>query len=278
MNPTELEAQALSLAYDTFTVIEKLDLSLLQGKITALVGPNGCGKSTLLRGLARLLKPAGGIALLEGQDIHRMNSKALARRLGILPQSPVAPEGLTVRDLVSQGRYPHQRWYQQWSAKDEEALQEALAITGMTKLEDRKVDTLSGGQRQRVWIAMVLAQNTQMLLLDEPTTFLDVAHQVDVLELLHHLNRVSKRTVVLVMHDLNQAARHADHLVFMRDGAIVANGAPEEIFTCDLVQEVFDVECAVISDPVTGSPMFIPLRRTADSISANSGTLSDLRY
>lgn len=257
----ELKAEHLTLAYERISVVDNLDLSIFDGKITALVGPNACGKSTLLRGLARLLKPKGGAVTLDGQAIHKMRTKELARRLGILPQAPVAPEGLSVRDLVAQGRYPHQRWFEQWSARDEDALQEALAITSMSELEDRKVDELSGGQRQRAWIAMALAQETELLLLDEPTTFLDVAHQVDILELLLCLNRERGRTVVIVVHDLNQAARHADELIFMREGRIVAHGSPREIFTDALVRKVFDVECVVIEDPITTMPMFIPIGR-----------------
>ncbi len=255
-----LEASNLTLGYDGSPIIQGLDLQIPPGRITALVGPNGCGKSTLLRGLARLLKPQGGAVYLDGKAIHRLNTRDVARQVGLLPQSPLAPEGLTVRELVAQGRYPHQQWFQQWSAADEAAIHQALAITGMATLADRPLETLSGGQRQRAWIAMALAQETEILLLDEPTTFLDLAYQLEVLDLLHELNQ-GGRTIVMVLHDLNQACRYADHLVALRDGTIVAQGPPHAVMTAALVQQVFGMACRILEDPVAGTPLCVPIGR-----------------
>ncbi|WP_329497197.1 ABC transporter ATP-binding protein [Kitasatospora herbaricolor] len=253
-----LEARGLTLAYEARTVVEGLDLTVPDGRVTVIVGPNACGKSTLLRALGRLLKPARGAVLLDGAELARIPTKQIARRIGLLPQSPVAPEGISVADLVSRGRQPHQSWWQQWSAEDEEAVTEALLRTSTTELADRSVDELSGGQRQRAWIAMALAQGTDILLLDEPTTFLDIAHQVEVLDLVRRLNVEKGRTVVAVLHDLNQAARYADHLVAMRGGRIVAQGPPTEIVTAELVREVFGLDSVVVPDPVTGTPLVVP--------------------
>ncbi|MCX5211292.1 ABC transporter ATP-binding protein [Kitasatospora sp. NBC_00240] len=253
-----LEARGLTLAYEARTVVEGLDLTVPDGRVTVIVGPNACGKSTLLRALGRLLKPARGAVLLDGAELARIPTRQIARRIGLLPQSPVAPEGISVADLVSRGRQPHQSWWQQWSAEDEEAVTEALLRTSTTELADRSVDELSGGQRQRAWIAMALAQGTDILLLDEPTTFLDIAHQVEVLDLVRRLNVEKGRTVVAVLHDLNQAARYADHLVAMRGGRIVAQGPPTEIVTAELVREVFGLESVVVPDPVTGTPLVVP--------------------
>ncbi len=256
-----IEIENFSLTYDGKTIIvHDLNLSIERGAITALVGPNGCGKSTLLRGLSRLLKPSQGSAYLNGQDIHRMKAKDLARQLGILPQSPVAPEGLTVHELVAQGRYPHQSWLQQWSSEDERITQEALTITNLTMFADRPVDTLSGGQRQRAWIAMALAQQTDILLLDEPTTYLDMAYQMDVLDLLDDLN-AQGRTIIMVLHDLNQAARYADTIVALRGGQIVVHGIPEQVMTSINIRQVFGLEAQVVTDPVTGTPMCVPIGR-----------------
>ncbi len=257
--PNALETRHLSLGYEGKPVITNLDLGIPAERITALVGPNGCGKSTLLRGLGRLLKPTAGTVYLDGAAIAQRTTQAIAQQLGILPQGPVAPEGLTVRDLVAMGRYPYQRWWQQWSHLDERMTQGALLMTSLQELALRPVDTLSGGQRQRAWIAMTLAQDTQILLLDEPTTFLDLAHQVEVLELLWELNRDQGRTVVMVLHDLNQACRYADHVVMLREGVVFAQGEPTEVMTENLVQQVFDLECRIVADPVTGTPMCIPL-------------------
>ncbi|HYG57256.1 MAG TPA: ABC transporter ATP-binding protein [Symbiobacteriaceae bacterium] len=254
-----LEAKRLTLAYDQHVILKDLDLAIPAGKITTLVGRNGCGKSTLLRTLARLLKPQGGAVYLNGSAVARMSTKDVARQMGILPQSPTAPDGLTVRELVAQGRYPHQSWLQQWSEEDERQVARALAATAMTDLAERPLEALSGGQRQRAWIAMVLAQGTKVLLLDEPTTYLDMAHQIDVLDLLYRLNREEGRTVVMVLHDLNLACRYAHHLVAMRSGAVYAQGTPAEVMTEGNVQDVFGMDCRIVPDPVTGTPLCVPL-------------------
>ena len=254
-----LSAEGLTLGYDGCDVVRELSLAIPEGRITVIVGANACGKSTLLRGLARLLKPRQGSVLLDGVELHRLGTRAVATRLGILPQQPIAPEGITVADLVARGRHPHQRWFRQWSTDDEAAVAEALDATGTGDLAARSIDELSGGQRQRVWIALALAQGTPLLLLDEPTTFLDLAHQVDVLDLLARLNEEEGRTIVLVLHDLNMAARYAHHLVALRDGTIVAQGPPGDVVTPDLVAEVFDLECRVVPDPITGTPLVLPI-------------------
>jgi iron complex transport system ATP-binding protein len=257
----ELNAKNLTLSYESVCIIEDMSLTIPHGQITALVGPNGCGKSTLLRGISRLLKPQRGNVLLDAQDIWKLPTKELAKRLGILPQSPVSPEGLTVYELVAQGRYPHQSWLQQWSAEDERITCEALEITGIASFADRPVDTLSGGQRQRAWIAMTLAQDSDLILLDEPTTFLDLAYQMDVLDLLHFLNVERSKTIVMVVHDLNHACRYADFLVAVRDGQIVTQGRPSDIVTEAMVQDVFGIECCIIPDPVTNTPLIIPVSK-----------------
>lgn len=270
-----LHAQNLALAYDSTTVIPNLELAIPAGQITTLVGPNGCGKSTLLRGLARLLKPRKGGVLLDGEAIHTVPTKELAKQLGILPQSPIAPEGLTVHELVAQGRYPHQGWFQQWSAEDECITQDALEITKIASFADRPLDTLSGGQRQRAWIAMALAQETDILLLDEPTTFLDLAYQIDVLDLLVELNKRG-RTIVMVLHDLNHACRYTHHLVAMRDGEIQAQGEPTQVMTEEMVRNVFQLNSRIVLDPVTETPMCIPISRVVeDPESKVKGTIED---
>jgi iron complex transport system ATP-binding protein len=254
-----LTAHKLTLAYDRTTIIRDLHVDIPAHQITALVGPNGCGKSTLLKGLARLIKPQSGVVYLHNISIAKLSTKEVAKRLGMLPQNPSAPEGLTVRELVAQGRYPHQSWLQQWSKEDEQLTEQALVITGMTELSDRPLDSLSGGQRQRAWIAMALAQNTDILLLDEPTTFLDLAHQIEVLDLLYELNQSQGRTIVMVLHDLNQACRYADYLVVMRQGNIYAQGMPSEVMTEAMVEEVFGLKSNIMRDPVAGTPMCIPI-------------------
>ena len=256
-----LTTRKLTLGYERVTIVEQLDLALPTGKITALVGPNGCGKSTLLKGLGRLIKPRQGVVYLNGKSISEQSTKAIARQLGLLPQSPVAPEGLTVRELAAQGRYPYQTWLQQWSEADERAVEQALAITEMTELGDRPLDTLSGGQRQRAWIAMTLAQDTDILLLDEPTTFLDLAHQLEVLDLLYELNQHEGRTIVMVLHDLNQACRYADWLIALRDGLIYAQGEPSQVMTEEMVRDVFGIDSCIVSDPIAGTPMCVPISR-----------------
>jgi iron complex transport system ATP-binding protein len=258
---SRLGAEDLRLGYDDREVVRGLSLRIPTGAITCVVGANACGKSTLLRGLARLLRPTGGRVVLDGGDIRRLRTRDVACRLGILPQAPTAPDGITVADLIARGRYPHQSWLRQRGAEDEAAVAAAMVATDTVDLADRPVDELSGGQRQRVWIAMTLAQGTDLLLLDEPTTFLDLAHQVEVLDLLADLNEQDGRTVVLVLHDLNQAARYSDHLVAMKDGRVVAEGAPADVVTVELVREVFGLECRVVADPVTGTPMVVPLGR-----------------
>ncbi|NYI07930.1 ABC transporter ATP-binding protein [Allostreptomyces psammosilenae] len=254
-----LRGDGLRLAYGDRIVADGLDLEIPAGQVTALVGPNACGKSTALRALARLLKPAAGAVYLDGERIADLAGRDLARRLALLPQTPTAPDGITVRDLVARGRTPHQRWWRQWSSADDRVVDAALEATGVAALAARSVDELSGGQRQRVWIAMTLAQDTSLLLLDEPTTYLDLAHQVDVLELVTELNRADGRTVVMVLHELNHACRYADHLIAMRDGRVVAAGPPGEIVTAELVREVFGLQAVVIDCPVAGTPLVVPV-------------------
>ncbi|MGL5927644.1 MAG: ABC transporter ATP-binding protein [Dermatophilaceae bacterium] len=258
-----LRADGVSLGYDEVEVVRDLSLSIPTGRITGVVGPNACGKSTVLQALARLLPARGGRVVLDGEDIHRLPTREVARRLGVLPQTAVAPDGITVTDLVARGRYPHQSWFRQWSAGDERAVAGALAATGIVDLADRPVDSLSGGQRQRAWIAMALAQETDILLLDEPTTFLDLAHQMEVLDLLESLNESDGRTIVMVLHDLNHAARYAHHLVALRDGQLVAQGEPAEVVTEALVRDVLGLAVRVVPDPVTGTPLVVPLGRDA---------------
>ncbi|MFF3866475.1 ABC transporter ATP-binding protein [Micromonospora sp. NPDC001898] len=253
-----LSTRDLVVGYDERTVLDGLDLELPADAFTVVVGPNACGKSTLLRTMARLLTPSRGAVLLDGTAIRDLPTREVAQRLGVLPQSPLVPEGVTVADLVGRGRQPYQRWWRQWSEQDSAAVDEAMELADVAGLADRPVDTLSGGQRQRVWIAMTLAQDTEALLLDEPTTFLDLAHQVEVLDLLHRLRAERGRTVVAVLHDLNQAARYADHLIAMRSGRVVAAGPPRKILTVELVRDVFGLDCVVVPCPVTGAPLVVP--------------------
>jgi len=261
-----LHAQGVTLGYGDRVIVEGLDLMVPPGRITTIVGANACGKSTLLKSMARLLAPTSGSVLLDGKAIHRMPTKQVARVLGLLPQSPIAPDGIAVSDLVSRGRHPHQGALARWTGEDDKAVARALETTGTTHIADRPVDELSGGQRQRVWIAMALAQETDVLLLDEPTTFLDISHQIDVLDLLTDLNRDRGTTIVMVLHDLNLAARYADHLVAMAGGRILAGGEPDDVLTEDTVRDVFGLECRVVPDPLTGRPMVVPMGRhhTAD--------------
>ncbi|HWD61592.1 MAG TPA: ABC transporter ATP-binding protein [Humibacter sp.] len=253
-----LSATGITLGYDGRDVVRDLDVEIPDGSFTVIVGANACGKSTLLRSLARLLKPRTGRVVLDSRDIHTHRTKDVARTIGLLPQSSIAPDGITVADLVARGRHPHQSAFRQWSREDEAAVAEAMEETAITDLSGRRVDELSGGQRQRVWVAMVLAQQTDILLLDEPTTFLDIAYQYELLELFLRLNAQRGRTIVAVLHDVNQAARYATNLIAMRDGRIVAEGAPSEILTADLVYEVFGLPAHVLTDPIAGTPLIVP--------------------
>ncbi|KAM9862341.1 ABC transporter ATP-binding protein [Leucobacter sp. BZR 635] len=255
-----LSVSGASIGYDHTTISENLSVEIPDRSFTVIVGPNACGKSTLLRALSRLIKPSAGHVLLDGKQISSYRAKEIARKLGLLPQSSIAPEGITVADLIARGRYPHQGIIRQWTDNDEQAVLSAMAATGVTELSARLVDELSGGQRQRVWVAMVLAQETPLLLLDEPTTFLDIAHQIELLELFTDLH-LAGNTLVAVLHDLNQAARYGTHLIAMKEGAIVAEGTPEEVVTEEIVREVFGLECRVVPDPVAGSPTVVPLGR-----------------
>jgi iron complex transport system ATP-binding protein len=263
---SRLTAREVTLGYGERTVVSDLSTDVPDGRVTVIVGANACGKSTLLRGMARLLRPNSGAVLLDGHAIASLPSRQVARTLGLLPQNPVTPEGVGVVDLVGRGRHPHQGAFRRWSTEDEQAVARALELTDTLDLADRLVDELSGGQRQRVWIAMALAQHTDLLLLDEPTTYLDVAHQVEVLDLLSDLNQVRGTTIVMVLHDLNLAARYADHLVAMCDGRIVASGAPTEVITEECVRTVFGIDCRVVEDPVTATPMVIPLGRRSRAL------------
>jgi iron complex transport system ATP-binding protein len=265
-----LKTNDLKVAYAEATILHDLNITIPAGRITALVGSNGCGKTTLLRVLARLLKPTKGAALLDGEEIARLPTRTVARRLGILPQSPIAPDGMTVRELVAQGRYPYQSWRQQWSREDEQMVAKALQTMHLDDLADRLLDSLSGGQRQRAWIAMTLAQNTEILLLDEPTTYLDLAHQIEILDLVDELNEQENRTIVMVLHDINQACRYAHHLIVLKQGQVLAAGSPSEILDAKLMEEAFGVACHIVPDPVTGTPLCLPYMRRMKVESAES--------
>ncbi|WP_134766004.1 ABC transporter ATP-binding protein [Nocardioides sp. 1609] len=254
---SRLGTEGVTLAYDRRVVSTDLSVAVPDGSFTVIIGPNGCGKSTLLRSLARLLKPKAGRVVLDGKAVSSYHGKEAARIVGLLPQTSLAPDGITVADLVARGRYPHQGLIRGFSAADKLAVDRAMAATGVADLASRPVDELSGGQRQRVWVAMALAQETPLLLLDEPTTYLDIAHQIDLLDLFAGLHRGGS-TLVAVLHDLNQATRYATHLIVMKDGAVAAEGPPREIFTADLVREVFGLPCVVIEDPVSGTPLVVP--------------------
>ncbi|MFF9907987.1 ABC transporter ATP-binding protein [Streptomyces olivaceus] len=262
-NVNRLTAENVTLAYDQRVIAKQLSVEIPDNSFTVIVGPNACGKSTLLRALSRMLKPSEGRVLLDGSVIQSTPAKQVARTLGLLPQSSIAPDGITVGDLVGRGRYPHQGLLRQWSTEDERVVQESMAQTGISELAERYVDELSGGQRQRVWIAMALAQQTPLLLLDEPTTYLDIQHQIDVLDLCAELHEEQGRTLVAVLHDLNHAARYATHLIALREGKIIAEGAPKDIVTADLVEQVFGLRCQVIDDPETGTPLVVPAARKA---------------
>ena len=262
-HPSRLGAELVTVGYGGEPVVRDLTLDVPDGLVTTIVGPNGCGKSTLLRTLARLLRPTSGGVRLDGDSIDAVPTREVSRRLALLPQSPIAPDGLLVRDLVGRGRHPHQRWYRQWSPSDEDVVEQSLRTTDTWDLRDRAIDELSGGQRQRAWIAMTLAQDTDLLLLDEPTTFLDLAHQVEVLELVGRLNRDRGRTVAMVLHDLNLAARYSDLVVVMQDGRVVTQGPPREVFTVELLDDVFGLRADVLEDPRTGLPVVVPFSAPA---------------
>ncbi|MBS4208490.1 ABC transporter ATP-binding protein [Bacillus sp. FJAT-50079] len=253
-----IETKQLTLSYGDQLIIDELNLTIPKGEITVFIGGNGCGKSTLLRSIARLLKPKGGSVLLAGEDIAKLPTKGVAKRLAILPQTAIAPEGLSVLQLVKQGRYPYQSWLKQWSNQDEMVVNRALAATGMETMKERLVDELSGGQRQRAWIAMTLAQDTEILLLDEPTTYLDMTHQIEILDLLFELNEREGRTIVMVLHDLNLACRYAHNIVAIRDRQVYAQGKPEDVINSTLVYDVFNMHCQITVDPLFGTPLCIP--------------------
>ena len=258
-----LTADSVTLGYDQRIIAEDLSVEIPDNSFTVIVGPNACGKSTLLRALSRMLRPNRGQVLLDGQSIHALPAKKVAKTLGLLPQTSIAPDGITVADLVSRGRYPHQGLLRQWSAEDERIVVESMESTRISDLADRYVDELSGGQRQRVWIAMALAQQTPLLLLDEPTTYLDIHHQIEVLDLCAELHETQGRTLVAVLHDLNHAARYATHLIAMRGGEVIAAGPPGDIVTAELVERVFQMPCQIIDDPETGTPLVVPAARRA---------------
>ncbi len=261
--PTRLRGENLTLGYGKKTVAQDLNVSIPDGHFTAIIGPNGCGKSTLLRTLSRLMTPLAGNVYLDGEQIQRYASKEVARRIGLLAQNATTPGDITVQELVARGRYPHQPLFTRWRKEDEAAVTRAMQATGITDLAGQSVDTLSGGQRQRAWIAMVLAQETAIMLLDEPTTWLDISHQIDLLELLSELNRTQGYTLAAVLHDLNQACRYATHLIALRDGKIVAEGAPKAIVTPDLIEQIYGMRCMIIDDPVAGTPLVVPLGKGA---------------
>ncbi len=255
-----LRADAVDAGYDRTTILRELTIAIPDQSFTVIVGANACGKSTLLRALARLLTPSSGRVLLDGRALATLPTREIARELGLLPQTSIAPDGITVADLVARGRYPHQGILRRWSTHDERVTASAMAATGVTELSARRVDELSGGQRQRVWVAMALAQQASILLLDEPTTFLDIAHQIELMELFDDLH-LAGTTIVAVLHDLNQASRYATHLVAMKDGRIVAQGEPARVVTADLVEEVFGLRCVIYPDPVSGAPTVAPIGR-----------------
>lgn len=259
MTESRLRAESLSLAYDGRVVVDGLDVAVPHGRITSVIGPNGCGKSTLVKGLGRLMRPRSGFATLDGVPLDRLATRVIAQQIGVLPQAPIAPAGITVLELAARGRHPRQRWFEQFSRRDEDIVREALAATDILDLADEPVDELSGGQRQRAWISMILAQQTEILLLDEPTTFLDLAHQVDVLDLVRRLNRELGRTVLMVLHDISLAASYSDWIIAMRDGRVVAEGHPRDIVTAELLWSVFGLRAEVVARNDDGRPHVIPL-------------------
>lgn len=258
-----LNTEELSIGYAEATIVKGLNLSIPTGKITALVGANGSGKSTILKTMARIMKPKSGTVMLDGKSIHSFSTKEVARQLAILPQNPTAPDGLTVSELVSYGRYPHQKGFGTMTDEDRSIIASAISVTGMDPFHDRPIDRLSGGQRQRAWIAMALAQQTEILFLDEPTTFLDMAHQLEVLQLLQKLNEEEGRTIIMVVHDLNHASRYAQHMVAIKSGSVISEGSPVEVMTPDVLREVFGIEADIVPDPRTGVPLCLPYELAA---------------
>lgn len=261
MTQSALEAQDITLSYEQKIISKQLNVSVPKQKFTVILGPNGCGKSTLLRAMSRLLIPQTGQILLNGKDIHKQATRHVAKQLGLLPQSSIAPDGIKVMDLVARGRFPHQKWFQPWSEQDQRCVEQAMQATGVSELAQLKVDQLSGGQRQRVWVAMALAQQTPLLLLDEPTTYLDIAHQIELMDLFQDLNRKQGQTLIAVLHDLNHACRYADHLIIMKAGQIVATGEPSAVITEQLILQVFGLACLIIKDPISNTPLIIPRGR-----------------
>ncbi|MCG7386705.1 ABC transporter ATP-binding protein [Paenibacillus sp. ACRRY] len=262
MKPTHVfQAEDLVAGYDNKTVIHGVDLAIPSNQISVIIGANGCGKSTLLKTLARLIKPISGKITLDGKPISKFPPKQLARVVGLLPQSPIVPEGISVADLVGRGRFPHQSLLSGWTKKDYEAVAEAMEIMDITEFANHNIDELSGGQRQRVWIAMALAQQTDILFLDEPTTFLDITYQVEILDLLTDLNRRHGTTIVMVLHDINLSARYADHIIALVEGKLVAEGAPSDVITSTMVKDIFGLDCTVVEDPLSGSPLVVPRGR-----------------
>ncbi|MEL0613662.1 ABC transporter ATP-binding protein [Marinomonas arenicola] len=256
-----LATESITLCYDQNIIAQDLSVCIPEGKFSVIVGPNGCGKSTLLRAMSRLLEPKSGQVLLNGQDIHTLATRDVAKILGLLPQSAIAPDGIKVVDLIARGRFPHQKWFQPWREEDQNAVDAAMKATSITEFSQHNVDQLSGGQRQRVWVAMALAQETPLLLLDEPTTYLDIAHQIELMDLFQDLNRLQGHTLVAVLHDLNHACRYADNLIAMKAGKIIATGAPKDIVTETLIEEVFGLPCMILDDPISGTPLIIPKAR-----------------
>jgi iron complex transport system ATP-binding protein len=262
MKPEHIfQAEQVVSGYDNKTIVHGVNLLIPSNKISVIIGANGCGKSTLLKTLARLIKPTSGEITLDGKPLSKIPPKQLARILGLLPQSPIVPEGISVSDLVGRGRYPHQSLFSGWTKKDYEAVAEAMDIMNITEFANRNIDELSGGQRQRVWIAMALAQQTDILFLDEPTTFLDITYQIEILDLLTDLNRKRGTTIVMVLHDINLAARYADHIFALRQGKLIAEGEPSKVITSELIKDVFGLRCSVIKDPISGSPSVVPIGR-----------------
>lgn len=259
--PISLETQAVTLGYEHNIIARDLSLHIPEGKFSVIVGANGCGKSTLLRAMSRLLAPTSGLVLLNGQNIHSLPTRDVAKILGLLPQSAIAPDGIKVMDLIARGRFPHQKWFQPWREEDQNAVDAAMKATNITEFAQHNVDQLSGGQRQRVWVAMALAQETPLLLLDEPTTYLDIAHQIELMDLFQDLNRLQGHTLVAVLHDLNQACRYADNLIAIKSGQVMATGAPKDIVTEALIEDVFGLSCVILEDPISGTPLVIPKSR-----------------